>query len=75
MQANQHPSTPTRCSSRAAPEGVYPLAYTRTTTLAFASTMAGRSAQAITRAKKTAETTPAEVAGRCRSSAFLITNG
>lgn len=46
------------------PEGIYPLAYYPHNHhfLAFAATMAGRSAQAIEHAKKTAETTPAEVA-------------
>jgi tetratricopeptide (TPR) repeat protein len=46
------------------PEGIYPLAYYPHNHhfLAFAATLAGRSAQAIAHAKKTAETTPAEVA-------------
>ncbi|MGH2626946.1 MAG: tetratricopeptide repeat protein [Anaerolineales bacterium] len=46
------------------PEGIYPLAYYPHNHhfLAFAATLAGRGAQAIEHAKKTAETTPAEVA-------------
>ena len=46
------------------PEGIYPLAYYPHNHhfLAFAATLAGRSAQAIEHAKKTAETTPPEVA-------------
>jgi tetratricopeptide (TPR) repeat protein len=46
------------------PEGIYPLAYYPHNHhfLAFAATLAGRGAQAIAHAKKTAETTPAEVA-------------
>jgi tetratricopeptide (TPR) repeat protein len=46
------------------PEGIYPIAYYPHNHhfLAFAATMAGRSAQAIEHARKTAETTPAELA-------------
>jgi tetratricopeptide (TPR) repeat protein len=46
------------------PEGIYPLAYYPHNHhfLAFAATLAGRGAQAIEHAKRTAETTPAEVA-------------
>jgi hypothetical protein len=46
------------------PQGIYPLAYYPHNHhfLAFAATLAGRSAQAIEHARKTAETTPPEVA-------------
>jgi tetratricopeptide (TPR) repeat protein len=49
---------------RQRPEGIYPVAYYPHNHhfLAFAATLAGRSAQAIEHARKTAETTPADLA-------------